>query len=265
MADNAAETGQGGLLYEVRDGAAWLTFNRPQALNAFDTPLRQAIIDAIAVASADAAVFCLVFCGAGGRAFSTGADLKEMAAQDAAAAPTPAPPDLFGAVAACRKPTLAAIDGHCVAAGMEVATLCDIRVATAASSFGLPEVLRSLMPDPGLIELPRVIPLGEAAKLLLTGTPMSAQRAYEIGFLQALAPDRAAMLAEAAKIAAQIALGAPLAAEAYKQILRHGRSLSPEQASQYRAVHWDRIQATEDRIEGPLAFVEKRPSVWKRK
>ena len=148
---------------------------------------------------------------------------------------------------------------------MEVATLCDIRVATEASSFGLPEVLRSLMPDPGLIELPRVIPLGEAAKLLLTGTPMTAQRAYEIGFLQALAPDRAAMLAEAARIAAEIALGAPLAAEAYKQIIRNGRSLSPEQAAQYRAVHWDRIQATEDRIEGPRAFVQKRPPVWKRR
>jgi len=121
------------------------------------------------------------------------------------------------------------------------------------------------MPDPGLIELPRVIPLGEVMKLVLTGTSIAARRAYEIGFLQALLPDRKTMLAEAARITGEIALGAPLAVEAYKQIIRNGRSLPPEQAAQYRSALWALIQKTEDRLEGPRSFVEKRPPIWKRK
>ena len=262
MADEAASEV---LLYEVRGHAAWLTFNRPQVLNALNQELRLALIAAIEKARRDDGVMALVLCGAGGRAFCTGADLREMAQRDAGAGPAHEPPPMFAALADCHKPTIAAIDGHCVAGGMELATLCDIRVATEASNFGLPEVLRSLMPEPGLTELPRGIPPGEAALLLLTGKPMTAQRAYQIGFLQALAPDRGSMLAEATRIAGDIALAAPLAAEAYKQIIRHGRTMSPDHAARYREAFWNVIKATEDRAEGPRAFVEKRPPVWKRR
>jgi len=262
----ATQTDATPLLYEVRDGVGWLTLNRPEALNAFNAPLRCALVDAIRTAEESDEVFAIVFSGAGERAFSTGADLKEMAARDVAGDGADRPAiDIFASVAGCRKPTIAAIDGHCVAAGMEVATLCDIRIATEKSLFGLPEVLRSLMPDPGLVELPRVIPLGEVMKLVLTGKPMTAARAYQIGFLQALLPDRSSLLAEAARLGGEIALGAPLAVEAYKQVVRQGRSMTPEQAAQYRRVHWDILQNTEDRAEGPRAFVEKRPPVWKRR
>jgi enoyl-CoA hydratase/carnithine racemase len=257
------------LLYEVRDGVAWLTFNRPQVMNAFNPTCYRAILDAIAAAVADDGVFALVFTGAGGRAFSTGGDLKDMAQREAAGDHALIEPGLgeavFRAVGGCRKPTIAAVDGHCLAGGMEVATLCDIRIATEKSSFGLPEVRRSLMPEPGLVELPRMIPLGEALKLILTGRPMTARRAYEIGFIQAVAEDRAAMMAEAVQIAGDIALGAPLAVEAYKQVVREGRSMSPEQAGLYRMVHWNAIQRSEDRFEGPRAFAEKRAPVWRRK
>ena len=253
--------------YEKRDNTAWLTMNRPQAMNAFNTALRNGLVEAIERATADPDVLCIVLTGEGGRAFSAGADLKEVAQRDASksAPPARAATSFFTTVADCPKPIIAAIDGHCIAAGLEVALLCDIRVATEKSTFGLPEARRSLMPDPGLTELVRVIPFGEAMKILLTARPITAQRAYDIGLIQAVVPDRDSVMAEAEEVAADIALGAPLAVEAYKQIAKAGRSMPPEQAAKVRAGYWAALADTEDRREGPRAFAEKRPPVWKRR
>ena len=253
--------------YEKRGSTAWLTMNRPQAMNAFNTALRNGLVEAIERATADPDVLCIVLTGEGGRAFSAGADLKEVAQRDASKnAPSPrAATSFFTTVADCPKPVIAAIDGHCIAAGLEVALLCDIRVATEKSTFGLPEARRSLMPDPGLTELVRVIPFGEAMKILLTARPITAQRAYDIGLIQSVVPDRDAVMAEAEEVAADIALGAPLAVEAYKQIAKAGRSMPPEQAAKVRAGYWAALADTEDRREGPRAFAEKRPPVWKRR
>ena len=256
--------------YEKRDNVAWLTMNRPEAMNAFNTDLRDGLVEAFETAARDSDVLAIVLTGEGGRAFSAGADLKEMASRDSSGAPVARVPprsvgNFFATVGNCPKPTIAAIDGHCIAAGLEVALMCDIRVATEKSTFGLPEARRSLMPDPGLIELMRVIPLGEALKILFTARPISAARAYDIGLIQALVPDRDAVMAEAAEMAADIALGAPLAIEAYKQIVKTGRSLPPEQAAKLREAYWGALSKTEDRIEGPRAFAEKRAPVWKRR
>ena len=254
--------------YEKRGSTAWLTMNRPRSMNAFNTELRNGLVEAIERATADPDVLCIVLTGEGGRAFSAGADLKEMANRDATKSPPPSPKaatSFFTTVADCPKPVIAAIDGHCIAAGLEVALLCDIRVATEQSTFGLPEARRSLMPDPGLTELVRLIPFGEAMKILLTARPITARRAYEIGLIQTIVPDRDAVMAEAKEIAADIALGAPLAVEAYKQIAKAGRSMPPEQAAKVRAGYWAALADTEDRREGPRAFAEKRPPVWKRR
>ena len=121
------------------------------------------------------------------------------------------------------------------------------------------------MPGPGLVELGRLIPLGEALRIQLTGRSMNARRAFDIGFVQALLPDRDALLAEATQIAADIALGAPLAVEAYKKLVKHGRDLTIDDANRLRDKMWAQIQTTEDRIEGPRAFVEKRAPEWKRR
>ena len=254
--------------YEKRGSTAWLTMNRPHAMNAFNTELRNGLVEAIERATADPDILSIVLTGEGGRAFSAGADLKEVARRDVTKTAPPSPraaTSFFTTVADCPKPIIAAIDGHCIAAGLEVALLCDIRVATEQSTFGLPEARRSLMPDPGLIELVRVIPLGEAMKILLTARPITAQRAYDVGLIQSVVPDRPAVMAEAEEIAADIALGAPLAIEAYKQIAKAGRSMPPEQAAKLREGYWNALAKTEDRVEGPRAFAEKRPPVWKRR
>lgn len=260
------------LSYERRDRAAWITFNRPEAMNAFNTALYAAFLAALDDAATDPDVCAVVLIGEGGRAFSAGADIKELADYDARGFDADAEPGMgmggtqvFEKLAAFAKPLVAAIDGHCLAGGLEVATLCDIRIATEHSSFGLPEVRLSLMPSPGLVELGRLIPLGEALRIQLTGRPMSARRAFDIGFTQALLPDRDALVAEATQIAADIALGAPLAVEAYKTIAKQGRDLTIDDANRLRDELWAQIQDTEDRIEGPRAFTEKRAPRWKRR
>jgi enoyl-CoA hydratase/carnithine racemase len=259
------------LLYERRDHAAWITFNRPHAMNAFNSELYAAILQALDDAAVDPEVRVAVLIGEGGRAFSAGADLKELADFDARGIDADAEPgkgmggtQVFEKLATFVKPLVAAVDGHCLAGGMEVASLCDIRVATEHSGFGLPEARLSLMPGPGLVELGRLMPLGEALWVQLTGRPMSARRAFDIGFVQALLPDRAALVAEAEQIAADIALGAPLAVEAYKTVAKGGRDLPLHEASRLRDRLWDQIQSTEDRLEGPRAFTEKRLPRWKR-
>jgi enoyl-CoA hydratase/carnithine racemase len=257
------------LLYERRGEAAWLTFNRPRAMNAFNSELYAAFVAALDDASRDRDIRSVVLIGEGGRAFSAGADLKEIADFDARGVNADAEPgtgmggtQLFENLASFTKPVIAAIDGHCLAGGMEVAALCDIRIATEHSSFGLPEARLSLMPGPGLVELGRLIPLGEALRIQLTARPITARRAFEIGFVQALLPDRSELVREAEQMAADIALGAPLAIEAYKEVVKQGRDLSIDDASRRRDELWDRIQQTDDRIEGPRAFTEKRTPRW---
>ncbi len=260
------------LLYERRDHAAWIAFNRPQAMNAFNSQLYASFIDALNNASEDADVRAVVLIGEGGRAFSAGADLKELADFDARGIDPDAEPgkgmggtQVFERLAHFAKPLVAAVDGYCLAGGMEIAALCDIRIATAQSSFGLPEARLSLMPGPGLVELGRLIPLGEALRIQLTGRPIPARRAFEIGFVQALLPDRPALVAEAEQIVADIALGAPLAIEAYKHAVKYGRDLPIDEATTLRDELWNRIQQTEDRLEGTRAFTEKLPPRWGRR
>ena len=163
--------------------------------------------------------------------FSAGADLKEMSQRDSAAgAPvtgrSAGRADGFGAMRDCRKPVVAAIDGYCVAGGFELSLMCDIRVASEHSQFGLPEPRRSLLAGPGLHNLSRMIPLGEALLIQLTGSYIPARRAYEIGLVQRLAPDRAGVMAEANAIADEILLGAPLAVQAIKRITKIARNVS---------------------------------------
>jgi len=254
------------LRYEKRDRKVYLTLNRPQAMNAINTELKVALDKAVKDLEADDDILVAILIGEGGRAFSAGADLKEMTKLDSEGN-TGRFADLHmnDPLAMCGKPVIAAIDGHCVAAGLETALRCDIRVATEKSTFGLPEPRRSLLAGYGLHHLSRTIPLGEALYMQLTGSAIPARRAYEIGLIQRIAPDRESMLAEADKVADEICLCAPLAVQAIKKIVKTGRALTPELSEQFAKPYESQIYATEDRIEGPKAFAEKRAPKWKRR
>ena len=249
------------VLYEKRDRKAYITLNRPQAMNAINSELRELLDASLRDAEADNDVLVILLIGGGGRAFCAGMDLKERTQKDAGSGTVRVKRE--DVLNGCKKPVIAAIDGYCVAGGMEVAMRCDIRVATAKSTFGMPEPRRGLMSSVALHNLSRQIPLGEAMLLHLTGRSISAQRAYEIGFIQVLAPDREGMLREMEALAEDILLCAPLNVQAIKNIVKTGRNLPIEYSWKIGDLIDAEINRTEDRKEGPRAFAEKRKPNWK--
>jgi enoyl-CoA hydratase/carnithine racemase len=158
---------------------------------------------------------------------------------------------------------IAAIDGYCVAGGLELALQCDIRLATARSQFGLPEPRWSLIAGYGLHNLSRMIPLGEALYLQLTGNRIDAERAYRIGLIQEIVPDRAALNAAVDQVLASIRLCAPLALQAIKQVVYRGRNLPVEYSERLAEPLQQLVNQSEDAKEGPRAFAEKRLPNWK--
>jgi enoyl-CoA hydratase/carnithine racemase len=255
------------LRYETRDRKAYITLTRPEVMNALNGEICNAIADAVQEYGNDKNLLVAIITGEGGRAFSAGMDLKETAQRDQSGhAPVSGrrrgARAAFDELANCRKPIIAAIDGYCLAAGLEITINCDIRIATVKSSFGLPEARRSLIPGPG-VELSRHIAIGEALLILLTGGQVTAERMYQLGYLQRLVPDRESLFKEADAIADEILQCAPLAVQGLKRLIKVGHSLPVPVLEQIADQTRSAIERTEDRKEGPRAFVEKRAPVWK--
>lgn len=256
------------LKYEARGGVCYITINRPNAMNALNLELQRALPLAVQEFDDDDSLYVAIITGEGGRAFSAGADLKEMTTfvgtdKDPRRSGARADGPTLASVEQCRKPIIAAVDGYAFAAGCELSLMCDIRLATRASSFAIPEVKRSLIAGPGTTHLPRAIPIGEALLMTLTGDPMTAERAYQIGLIQGLAEDREDLFRQADKIAASIAGNPPLAVKDVKRVVKVGVNLTLEYAIHFREKYFDVILQTEDAKEGAAAFAEKRPPVWK--
>jgi enoyl-CoA hydratase/carnithine racemase len=228
--------GSGPVIVETRDRKLYVLLNRPEALNAQNQAMRDALVEAIDRLESDPELLVGIIYGVGGRAFSAGADLKE--AQDRGGGPHKPEPEQrrpswvhFEAVRWAAKPLIAAIDGYCLGGGLELANYCDIRIATEGSRFGQPEP-RTVggMAGPALHQLPRMMPIGEALLLQLTSQPMDAKRAYELGLVQRICADREALLAEADAIADQMIECNPDALRAIKRVVRWGYDMSEEQA-----------------------------------
>ena len=260
--------------YEVRDRVAWLTINNAERMNALSTGVQNGLYYAFDEAINDDDVLVVVLAGGGGRAFCAGADLKEMTERDQSAGQGAAQEAKNGLshVTNCKKPVIAAIDGYALAGGMQLSARCDFRIATEKSRFGMPEPLRSLTPINTMDTLEMgFVPLGEAMWIILSGDHITAQRAHEIGFVQALLPDRDALMAEAQRRADILKLCAPLAVQALKNgVHLHMNPPTPPEG----VTHLDhmrklneplqgKVAGSEDRLEGPKAFAEKRAPVWK--
>jgi len=245
--------------YRVEDGVAWLAIDRPEARNAINRAVGEGLWDGFRRFEADPAAAVLVLTGAGD-AFCAGADLKEMAALAMTVPPRDMAPHL-GRNLQVTKPVVAAVNGVALGGGFLLAMMCDLCVAASSARFGITEA-RWGRGAPWAAPLPWLVPPRVALELLLTGEPIDARRAHEVGLVNRVVPD-AALRQEAGRLAAAVAANAPLSVRAAKAMVQAaaGRDLDAAIDEGWRL--FEPVYRSEDAQEGPRAFLEKRPPVWK--
>jgi enoyl-CoA hydratase len=248
--------------YGVSGHTAVITINRPEARNAVNAAVASDMEAALDRFEGDEEAWTGVLCGAG-PAFSAGADLKAVASGAAGNLGTERG-GFAGIVRRERtKPLIAAVDGPALAGGCEIVLACDMVVASGAASFGLPEVKRSLIAGAGgLFRLPRALPPAVAMEVALTGEALSAERAFGLGLVsQLVAPGSAREAALA--LAERINANAPLAVRLSRRVVQAALGAGDQELWRLTSEAMAEVVATEDFVEGPRAFVEKRPPVWK--
>jgi enoyl-CoA hydratase len=253
MADEA-------VLTERRGDVLVITLNRPDARNAVNGALAEGIAAALDELDGDDALRVGVLTGAG-KGFSSGMDLKAFVAGE-----RPYVEDRgFAGITqrSSRKPLIAAIEGFAVAGGFEIALSCDLIVAARGARLGIPEVKRSLVAAAGaLFRLPRRIPYHLAMELALTGDPIDAERAHQLGLVNRLAEPGGALDA-ALELAAAIVKNGPLALIASKEIVRNALDWTEAEAWEKQGAIAGPVMVSQDAREGAIAFAEKRDPVWK--
>ena len=251
---------------ERSESVLTVTLDRPEARNALNQAMRQALVETWIAFRDDPALRVAILTGAGDASFCAGADLKEIGGWYRSMTPIERrergerEPGLGGITRNLDigKPVIAAINGHCLAGGLELALACDLRIAAEHATFGLPEVCRGLIPGAGGTQrLPRAIPLGIAAEMIMTGDPIEAQRALALGLVNRVVP-REALLAEALALARRIAANAPLAVQAARAAMVRGLHVSLEDGLRIEQFYAEPLRQTEDVQEGLRAFAEKR-------
>jgi enoyl-CoA hydratase len=248
------------VLTEAHDGVLVITINRPDARNAINGEVARGIAAALDRLDGEDDLRVGVLTGAGGF-FSSGMDLKGFLSGDVPIVEgrglgglTERPP---------RKPLVAAVEGYAVAGGFELVLACDLVVAGEGSRLGVPEVKRGLVAGAGAaIHLPQRIPPAIALEMLLTGEPVEASRAAQLGLVNRVVPDGTALEA-AVELARTVAANGPLAVAATKQIARSAPDWTFVEAWQKQAEIMAPVFVSEDAHEGARAFAEKRAPVWK--
>jgi enoyl-CoA hydratase/carnithine racemase len=246
--------------YQVSDGVAWLVIDRPERRNAINRAVGAGLWDGFRRFDADPEARVLVLTGAGDAAFCAGADLREMAALGMARPPDDLAPHL-GVNLEIDKPVIAAVNGAAYAGGFLLAQMCDLCLAAEHASFAIAEA-RWGRGAPWAAPLPWLVPPRIAMELLLTGEPIGARRALEAGLVNAVVP-AASLRDEADALARRIAANAPLSVRAARRMVYRSVGLGLREAVEEGWRLFDPVYASEDAQEGPRAFVEKRPPVWK--
>lgn len=242
---------------------ALVTIQRPQARNSVNRAVAAELDHVVKVIEADSDIWVAVLTGAGGVAFCAGADLKEVAAGRLSDLGTP--DGSFGGFVKHprQKPWIAAVEGFAMAGGCEIALACELIVASEQSVFSLPEVTRGLIAAAGgAYRLVRALPRAIALELIATGDRLPAARAAEFGLINRVTPPGQAV-PEAISLAARICANAPVAVRESLQVARQAYDLDDDALFALGLAAQERVMKTEDFAEGPRAFIEKRPPVWK--
>ena len=258
------------VLYEQKDKIATITINRPEAMNAIDPDTHHALIQAWTRFRDDDGAWVAILTGAGEKAFSAGADLKKMipAAFGGGRGYNPVAHNAYGLGGITRgleiwKPMIAAINGFCLAGGLEQALACDLRLAAPHAKFGLTEVRWAIMPGAGGTQrLPRAIPLAKALEMILTAEQITADDALRFGLVNKVVPLPELMPAARA-LAETLCERGPLALRAAKEAVIRGLSLPLADGLRLEAFLSGTLRGTEDAVEGPKAFAEKRKPEFK--
>jgi enoyl-CoA hydratase/carnithine racemase len=249
------------VLFEDRgDGVAVVTINRPAQRNAINTPVRDGLFAAFARIEKESALRVAILTGAGEQAFCAGADLKEMAELGLGVLPPGFLP-ILGDTVRVTKPVIAAVNGVALAGGWLFAQMCDLCVAARGARFGITEakVGRGF---PWAAPLAHMIPQRVMMEILMTGEPISAQRAYEIGLVNRVV-EANELLPSALALARQIADNAPLTVAAAKELVYLSTEMGRSAAMRAAQHVFERVYRSADAIEGPAAFRDKRKPRWK--
>jgi enoyl-CoA hydratase len=260
VASEKAAPSLANVLYEKKNGIAYVTVNRPKVLNALNTPTWSDLKKAFENARDDVSVRGVILTGAGDKAFIAGADISELAHATAIEAEQSS---RFGQGALdlienLGKPVVAAVNGFALGGGCETAMACTIRIAVDTAKFGQPEVTLGLVPGGGGTQrLPRLVGKGRALQLILSGEMISAQEAFRIGLVNEVVP-AAELITRAEAILKKIAANAPVAVKFALEATNKGLETSQGEGLLLEASYFGLCAATEDKKEGTSAFLEKR-------
>ncbi len=252
-------------IYEKKGHIAYITINRPEVMNALHYDANVELGEIFNDFKQDDESWVAIFTGAGERAFSAGNDLKATAAATARGEKLSDKPVIFGGITSgfeCYKPIIAAVNGFALGGGFELALACDIIIAAEHARFGLPEPRVGLIAAAGgMHRLPAQIPLKLAMGMMLTGRQITAQEAYRIGLVNEVVPGTEIMAA-AERWANEILECSPVSVRLTKEAVYAGLTYSVEEAMKLDKPRLKRLLESEDFVEGPKAFSEKRKPQW---
>ncbi len=235
--------------------------NRPKALNALNAALMRELVTALSDFDADDSIRCLVVTG-DERAFAAGADIKEMANASAIEMLTRGTIELWDRLGALRKPIIAAVSGHCLGGGCELAMACDMIVASDTARFGQPEINVGIIPGAGGTQrMTRAVGKAIAMEMILNGRVLGATEAAQFGLVNRVVP-AVSYLDEALKLAGEIAKRAPLAVQIAKNSINKAEELPLSEGIDYERRSFYLLFASADQKEGMSAFAAKRDAIW---
>jgi len=253
------------LLFDLADGIARITINRPDKLNALNATVIAELDEAVGRVEREDAVKGVILTGAGPKAFVAGADIGEIAGQGAIEGKSRALAGqrMMRRLERCGKPVIAAVNGFALGGGCELAMACHLRIASEQARFGQPEVKLGIGPGyGGTVRLPRLVGRGRALELLLTGQMIDAQEAWRIGLVNRVVPAER-LLSESDQLLRAILDNGPLAVRACLEAVDTGLDSSLDQALLQEANLFGLLSSTADMQEGTRAFLEKRKAEFR--